>query len=173
MNPVLDSKRVRDLHRVLEDVAILLEQLGDTIEQKITAMRRADLLGLQAAAERERAAAARIKEREGLRRQLVEALAKSWKSSEGNCRKWTLSEIGGRLPESERIRLGQAAERLRPRLERVSRLNRTAGTVSSAIIGHLQWVFSAVRPKADRPFGYAGDGGTVAAGNLCVLDAVG
>ncbi len=173
MNKKLEPRRVRDLVRVLEELTGLHEQLAETMEQKIAAMKRADLIVLTQMTDQEKELAGRITERDGLRRQILDVLGTQMGLPSKAARALTAGELGAAASQPEREALGQARDGLRPVLDRVARLNRLAFAVSRAILSHLEWVFSAVKPRVSSPVGYAGDGGAVGLSGTQVLDAVG
>ena len=168
-----ESKRGRDLLKLLESLQNLFEQLLGLVQSKFEAMRRADVPAMQALSERERELAAHLHEREGFRRQLVGAMSEELALPPETARALAVSQIASRVSKPQQKGLLDAAERLRLTVSKVTQANRVAGAVSREILNHLKWVFASVRPKDAEPAVYAGDGALVARANNRIFETVG
>ncbi len=167
------SNRLGDLIRLLGTLQSLYEQLLTTVQSKIESMRRADLEKMQELEQQERELTERLKERDGLRRQLMGEVARELGLRSGADRALTVSGILSHVQESARAGLVEAAQGLRGAVAKVARANRVAGVISRELLNHLQWVFASVRPAANRASGYAGDGAVVADANDRIFEVVG
>ena len=169
----VDLKRLRDLVRLFDGLRLLHDELFCVIESKIEAMRRADVAAIQTAAESEQVIVTRLKEREGFRDQLMEAIGQDIGFSAKAARALTVSQLAARLPVPERSLVVNAALKLQVVMAKSAQANRLAATVARAIVQHMKWVFAAVRPSDAAPIGYTGRGRTVATADVSLFEAVG
>jgi len=167
------STRVRDLVRLLDQMRSLYEQMFDVIDEKLAAMRRSDVEAVAVASGKERVLADRLCEREGLRKQLMDAVGSQVGFPGKSGRRLTVSQLANRLGDHDKINLTDAAGRLRAAVAKVSQANRVAGVVAREVVNHLRWVFSAVRPSGERPVGYSKAGVVVSRQSGPLFDAVG
>ena len=158
MTKTIEAKRFRDFLRLLDALATMNEQLFTLVGSKIDAMKRADLHAMRECGEREREMVQRMQEREGLRRQLMDAIGEELGLSSRSARALSVSQLASRLTEPQRAALIDAADRVRKAVLKVTQVNRVAGVVSREILHHLKWIFASVRPRDEKPAGYAGDG---------------
>lgn len=165
--------RVSDLVRLLDQVRSLYEQLFSLIDAKLDAMRRCDIDAMRVCNDRENALAKRLEEREGLRRQLVDAIGEELGLPSRAARLLTITQIANRLPQAQRTRLMESVGRLRQSVAKVSQANRVSGAVTRGIVDHLRWVFAAVRGGEEAPAGYSRGGAVVSHASGPLFDAVG
>ena len=168
-----ESKRVRDLQRLLEQLCTLHEELFALIDSKVDSMRRADVQALTECSAREIALTQRLAERESVRGQLMDAIGVEFGMPGRAGRKLTVSQLAERLVEPQRGTLVAAADRLRGRVFKVMQANRMAGAVSLELLNHLRWVMNAVRPRPEKPAAYSVDGALVSSGPSALLELVG
>lgn len=173
MSKALAPTRFADLLKLFDVLGNLHDELVALIREKIEAMKTSDLRRMQALTTRECAVARRIHEREGCRRQLMDAIAEHLCLPPRAARALSVSQLAGRIPEPQRSTLLEAANRLQSSLVRTAAANRAAGTIARQITNHLRWVFAAVRPREDGSIGYSNDGVPVGRANTKLLDAVG
>ncbi|MEK7710653.1 MAG: flagellar export chaperone FlgN [Planctomycetota bacterium] len=173
MKDGVDLKRLRDLVRLFDGLRLLHDELFCVIESKIEAMRHADVAAIQAAAESEQVIVTRLKERDGFRNQLMEAIGQDLKLSAKAARALTVSQLAARLPEPERSLVVNAASKLQAVMAKSAQANRLAATVAREVVRHMKWVFAAVRPADAAPIGYTGRGLTVAIADASLFEAVG
>ena len=173
MNKAMAPNRLADLLKFFNVLVDLHDDLLALIREKVDAMKHSDIQRMQALTEREHALAKRIHEREGYRRQLMDAIGEQLNLPPRAARALSVSQLAGRIPEPQRSALLEAARRLRARVTRTAAANRAAGTIARQITSHLRWVFASVKPREDGPVGYSGDGVSVGCGGTKILDAVG
>jgi len=173
MIKTIEAKRLRDLLRLLDSLATMNEQLFVLIGSKIDAMKRADLHAMRECGERERDIVQQMQEREGLRRQLMDSIGEQLGFSSRSARAMSVSQLASRLADGQRSALTDAADRVRKAVFKVAQANRVAGVVSREILQHLKWIFASVRPRDEKPAGYAGDGVMVPSRNTPMFETVG
>ncbi len=173
MTTTPEPKRLKELIRLLGGLQNMYEQLLRVVGDKIDAMRRADIPALRTLSQQEQSLAGRLQAREGLRRQMMDAVGKEMGLPAATARAMPVSQIASRLPELPRERLLHVAKRLRDVAARTAQANRIAGAVSREILSHLTWVFSSVRAKDGKTVGYSGVGAAVGPRETRIFEAVG
>lgn len=171
--PTKSTTRVRDLVRLLDQMRSLYEQMFTVIDAKLSAMRRSDVAAMTHSGTQERVLSDRLGEREGLRKQLMDAVGEEIGPAGRSGRRLTVSQLANRLNEQDRVALLAAADRLRREVAKVSQANRVAGVVAREVVNHLQWVFAAVRPGAEEPSGYSKSGVVVSRMAGPMFDTIG
>jgi hypothetical protein len=157
----------------LEQLGELYGELFALVRLKIEGMRRADTDCLNECAAKESALLERLRERDSLRNQLMDAVAGELGLPPRAGRTMTMTQLAGRLCESQRSGLLQAVVTLRTALLNVTQANRVAGAVSRELINHLKWVLAAVKPRPTEPNVYCGAGAFVKSGESPLLELVG
>lgn len=173
MTTLPEPKRLKDLIKLLHVLRGLQEELLTVVQGRIDAMKRADIAGLSTLGGRELAIVKRIQEREGLRRQLMDAIGDELGLPSGTARTMTISQLAARVSPDAHDALRKAADDLRDVAMRTAQSNRIAGVVAREILLHMKWVFAAVRPKDAPPVGYAGDGALVGRSDSRIFETVG
>ncbi len=173
MRTTARSPRIKDLIRLLDALRIQQQQLLDCIESKLDAVRRADVPALQELRRKETALVSGLRERDGLRRQLMDRIGCELGWPVGAGRALHISKLASRVTGPERAPLLDAAKELRDVVFAVQRANRVAGAVSRELLNHLGSVFASVVPKDESPAGYSGDGAVVCRSDLRLFEAVG
>lgn len=173
MATTMNTNGLRELVRVLGIHKELHVELTGVVQEKMKAMRRADVPGLRRLGEQEHALIVKIEEREGLRRQLMDRLGEGAGLPKPSGRNMTISQLSARLPKSERGALLAAASELRAVAARLIKVNRLAGQAAEKLVGHLHWVFAAACSKRSDSAGYAGDGAVVPETASRLFEAVG
>ncbi len=173
MTAIAESKRVRDLQRLLEQLRALHEELFTLVDAKIAGMRRADVPALTECSAREIALIQRLTERESFRGQLMDAIGSEVGLPPRACRAMSVSQLAERLEGPQRDALQAAADQLRRVVMKVTQANRVCGAVSLELVHHLRWVMAAVRPRDEKPNGYAGNGTLVGSDRAAFLELVG
>lgn len=168
-----ERSRLADLFRLMDALASLHAELERAIVAKIEAMRRADVVCLQYAAKREQAVVERVREREGLRKQLMDAVGVELGLPAGQGRKLTISKLASKLTESSRVALWRHADTLRRSVASAAQANRVAAVATRDLLHHLQWVFAAIRPAGAPPMTYSRRGTMVPSGGTMLLETVG
>lgn len=167
------SPRIADLTRLLDTLRIQQQQLLDCIESKLDAVRRADVPAMQRLHRLEARLVKQLRECEGLRRQMMDAIGRALGWPVGAGRTLHVSKLASRAQGPDRAPLLDAAKALRDVVFRVQRANRVVGAVSRNLVDHLGAVFASVAPKADEPTGYSGSGAVVRHTGTLVFEAVG
>lgn len=173
MKKTTTNSRVSDLIRLLGGFEEIHGRLGVVLDEKIEAMRRADVEAMGELEHRERTIVDQLKERDGLRKQLMDAIGVDLGLPPKAGRTLNLTQLGLRLSESERARLSEAGAQLRETVMKVRQMERVAATVSREVANHLQWVLSAVRPRDERPGVYSNEGALVRGGGSAMVELVG
>ena len=158
------SKHVKDLVKLLHQLERLHDQLAVAVRSKLDAMRAADLTSLHAGGRKEQELVKRIHEREGLRRQIMDAIGDHLGMAPRTARLMTVSQLVERIPPEQGRPVGQAADALRNAVAAVARTNAIAGVVAKELVNHLRRVWAAVRPAGGDPVGYT-DAGIPALGS--------
>lgn len=173
MTVSVEPRRLTDLIRLFDGLRELHERLLDVIRSKIDAMKRADIAAMQEHVVEEQDLARRLQQREGLRRQLMDAIGKELGLKSLSARDLTVSQLESHLPESARRRLREQTNRLTEVVAKVARINRVAGALSREVLNHVKWVFASVKPKADKSAGYSGNGELLSEASSLVFETVG
>lgn len=155
-------RRASDLVRLLDQQREGYEQLFIILDGRIGAMRRGDWAAMQQQQDEHHALAERLADREGLRRQLMDAIGVELQLAPRAGRRLTVSQLAAKLPADLAAEVAQSADRLRLALFQVSQANRLAGHIARGILDHLRWVFEAVTPGRDAGGMYANDGAPAA-----------
>jgi len=173
MSQTNDPAKLRDLVTLLSTLESLYEELGAVVRRKIEAMKRNELQIMRDLNEREHALAGKIRERDGLRRQLMDAVGAQAGWPNGAARDIPLAQLSARLPEPHASALRSARARLAEAAARLANANRTAAEFARAIIEHLTWVFRAAGPAGAAPVTYSAGGSRTRRGETMIVDTVG
>lgn len=168
-----ESSRLKDLLRLLDVVRGLYETLEKVIVAKIDAIRRADVPAMQAALDDERTLTERLREREGLRRQLMDAIGNDLGLPHGAGRTLTVSRMAAKMAESPGAALRECADALRRATARTAQANRVAAVITRELVSHMQWVFASVRPAGGQPAVYTDCGKMMPMSGTVLLETVG
>jgi hypothetical protein len=166
------ARRASDLTRLLEQAAVLHERLVELTGRKVQAIRTADLDAMCACNDEQEAVVKRLRERDGLRKQLMDAMGAELGLSAKAGRALTISQLLLKLPEKARAEVDAARRRLQDVLAKLAQANRLSGAISRELVDHLRFVFSAVRPSAT-PSGQYSPGGTTSAPGPGVFETIG
>ncbi len=169
----IEPRQLKELVRLLQSLTVLHEGLLEVIREKLSAMKRADLQAMRDATVREQTLVATIQEREGLRRQLMDAIGDELVLSRRAARSISVSQLVKLIPVAPGRSLRAAADQLAQVMHKVAQSNRVAGATCREIVDHMKWVFAAVRPAAEAPVGYAGDGALVGPTSTKIFEAMG
>lgn len=167
------SKNATDLMTLLDGLCELQVRLIELVRTKMQAIRAADVVKLREICIAERALAKELQARDGLRRELINAIGAEMGLSQGKARTLTVSRIAARLPDSAGDQLMSVTNRLRGFVAQAAQANRAAGSVSHDLLNHLRWVFASVAPKSDESVGYSGTGTLSGPSANRLFDAVG
>lgn len=169
----VQSARLRDLVTLLEHMNRLYIELETALREQRAAMRSADIDRMQQWDGRARATAARLRERDGLRRQLMELIGGDFGLDRASARTLALSQLAAHLPEASAECVLEVRRQLANVVARVAQANRITQAATRNVLNHMSWVFSAIRPQGNRPDGYDPAGAVVDGGGSAILEAVG
>jgi hypothetical protein len=162
---------VRDLTQVLDEIRVLHDELATTLRSKLEAARRADIDALQSCTAREGFLASRIRNRDGLRRQLVDRLAQGIGVT--NAPGMPISALTRSLLPAQREGLLAASVALRRSIEAVGGLNRMSAHITAELIKHVRAATRAMTELQTGATGYLETGRPATAPAARVFDAVG
>jgi len=172
MTTKASPQELRELVRAFEALRGLHEQLYSALEEKIGAMRRADIATLHTAGEEEQVLLQQLRERGIRRASLMQSVARECGMTPRAARSASVSQIAELLPGAERGLLLDASGRLQATIAKTAQANRIAASIAREVMGHMKFVFSAVRPVRTAPVGYTRRGESFVAG-AAVMDVVG
>ena len=168
-----EPSRFKDLLSLLDGLCALNRDLERAIVEKIEAMRRADMPAMEAAVGREKSIVERLHEREGLRKQLMDAMGMELGLRRGEGRRLTVSKLAEKLPDSSRLALWQTATALRRAVAGSAQANRVAASAVRTLLHHMQSVFAAIRPVGSAPLNYTQRGQMAPRGGTVIMETVG
>ncbi len=171
MDQTKADKLALNLVRLLSDLSGMHAELIMHMRSKLDAVRRADSDTIQSITARELLLAGRIKEREGLRRQMVRLIEGNLELTvTGTTR---LTELAEHLAEPRRSQLLVAAAGLRERLEELQRLQATNRLVTEGMLKHLEAVLAVMTAAGQSSEVYSPTGRRELARAANVFEAVG
>ncbi|HNQ24459.1 MAG TPA: flagellar export chaperone FlgN [Phycisphaerae bacterium] len=168
-----ERQRLADLRQLLETLRGLHQQLLETIERKLAAMRRADFEALRVATMQEQQLVHSIQEREGLRRQLADLLGQQLGLPARGGRTLTVAQLAECLAGPARQGLLETADALRAVMNQVVQVNRSAEAVTRRMLEHFEAIFASLAGLHGPAGAYAGNGGAVGVGTQRILETVG
>ncbi len=170
------SRRLADMATLLGQIREQYDELFSVLDAKIAAMRKADWNALAAFNERGKAISRRIAERDGLRRQLLDAIGLDLGMAPRTGRTLNMTQLIERIPSKyQHVAPGlrAAAESLLPALTKAAQANRVAGYIARGVVDHLRWVFEAVMPRCEGGGEYRGDGAAAMRSGPLMMDTLG
>lgn len=172
--------RVNEQSKHVKAIVTLMKKIGDeherliaVIDKKIDAMRSADVASLTQIVNQEHAIAASIAEKEGLRAQLVERIARGYGVSARVARRMQVSQVATRFGGEHAQELLDTAEGVRERVMVVARRNHQARLIARGVVGHMQKVFAAMTGGDSGGDRYSHAGAPNCEHSIQILDAVG
>lgn len=127
----------RDLARLLHDLAAMYGELATMMSEKLEAIRAAETERISAITAQEATLASRVRERDGLRRQITQRMVEGLGLVEPPGARIRLSELADRLSEPRRSQLLSAAEGLKVVLQDLEKLRVVTTLVSQEMLKHL------------------------------------
>ncbi len=168
------EKRVEQVVRVLDELKHLHDELAVVVKGKIQAMRAADTDALRSAVAREGFLTQRIREQDGLRRQIMELVGELLGLSPDEAGRMTVSELAQRTVEPARSRLLAVAAAIREKAQEAARANEVAAMITAEMLKHFRHVFEVMAQVDAREVGlYSRTGRTEARAAMSVFEAVG
>lgn len=168
-----EDKRMSALLELLNQIADAHDRLLVVVEDKIAAMRGANVGRIEEVMRREQQIVQHIQEREGLRRQLTENIARGFGMSAEAVRRLTADAIADRFGAAQADSIRVAAARLRSITVRIAERNEMARKISEGICRHMKLIFAAITSSDGGLVRYGADGAPVASMKRQVFDAVG
>ncbi len=170
---IKQTRRIKDLVILLGELERLYRRLLQQIERKIYALRHAKLEDIPELGREEQALVARIDERDGLRIQLIKAIANDYGWQDRMANSLTITQIAQPLDDEDRRQLFEVSSRLRKSLFEVAQANRIAGAIAREMSHHMKWVFASVRPNEGEVSGYSQRGEKLPQRETRLVDAMG
>lgn len=167
------QSRCGELVVLLGDLKELHEQLLGVIQQKLAAMRRADTDGINSCVAREKFLSERIRQREGLRQQLVQLIARALDVPSESAQEMSVAQVAEHLPEPRRGQLLTLSTATREILETLNEANRVAALVTSEMLKHFREVYSAIARTGGSVGTYSAGGERMQGRSVQVFEAVG
>lgn len=167
------ERRTGELQTLLSELSDSYAHLERVLERQLEAMRRAEPAAMHALSDEAGRIASRIRERDGLRVQLMGVLGTGLGLEAEAARRMSLRELAERLGEPQRGALLVLAERLRVQALRVDRLNRIIALVSGEMLRHMRRVYEALSEGAEKPVTYSARGHSRPAAVSRVFEMVG
>lgn len=127
----------RDLARLLHDLAVMHGELARMMSEKLDAIRTADAQRITDITAQEMSLAAKVRERDGLRRQITRRIVEGLGLAEQPGVQTRLSELAERFSEPRRSQLLSAAEGLKAVLQKMEELRIVTTLVSQEMLKHL------------------------------------
>lgn len=167
------SSRATDLIKLLQQMQSLYRRLLELVRAKVEAMRRADVHAMRDLNEEEASVVHRLRERDGLRRQLMDVVGAEVGLAKREGRSMAVAALASRMVESDRAELLAAADALKKTAMQTAWANRSARVATRDVLHHLQWVAASIRPRVEPPAGYSREGVTVSRSDTLLFDALG
>ena len=167
------SRQVETLVNLLNEIADTHEELLVAIQKKIDAMRTANESKIKAAVERERLLVLKIEEREGLRRQLTENIARGYGIGQTTARRLSAAQLASRIGGVGAGAIDNVAGRLKTLTGQISQCNHKAQVISQNILRHMRYVFSAMTLAEGNTNGYSRMGSVLGGTENRIFDAIG
>ena len=165
--------RLRDLDRLLNELTGLHEELLDVLQRKLVAMRQNGVDTIHECVAREGELAARIADREGLRRRLMVMIGHDLGIDEEEARGLSIRRLASRVDEKQKLKLLVAGERLSALLKEIAKVNAVVGEFAGRMLEHYRAVFGQITQGIVQPPVYARDGERPLSVAAQVIDAVG
>lgn len=169
----IQPKRFSSFIELMKQFVRLHQGLLDAMNAKIEAMKQGDFEQMRRLDEKQSELVKAVREREGIRRQFLDAIGREQGEDGGQLRKLSLLQFASRLVEPQRLELLDAARDLKNVMGTVARKNNIAKTIVGGVLGNLKFVFDSVKAGTSQENNYSGEGTTVAPKIAGMLDAVG
>lgn len=164
---------INDVVRLMRELTERHQELLTVIEMKADAMKRADRATLADCQEKQKALLARIDERCGFRRQLMDKLGALINLPSRTARAMTVSQVCSRLPKGSGNELRKSADELKQVLLAVSKANNLARSIAEPLCEHLGVVLTSITAPDSEQADYAADGAKKTPSEAVIFEAVG
>ena len=165
------DRLARDLVQLLSGMMGIHRELAMHMREKLEAIKVADSDRMHSITAREMLLADRLREREGLRKQLTRRLMQELSIEVDPSMK--LTALAERFPEPRRSQLLVTASGLRESLGQVEQLRVTTALISQEMLKHLAEVMAVMKGGVGGVDVYSRSGQRERAGVACVFEAVG
>ncbi len=155
---ITPTTRIEDLLTLMQRMEALYKQLVGLIRDKLDRMKKADLSAIAEIDRRAEQVTRQIDEQNGLRRQLMERIGKSFGIDPATARSLTAGKLAERVAEPIRTKLQDRALSLRIAILETQRANKITQNVTQDVLRHLRVVFDAFT-TTDAPTGEYTDNG--------------
>lgn len=173
MAGAVNEQRVGQVVAVLAELRRLHDDLGVVVQRKLQAMRTADTDGLRSAVAREEFLTQKIREQDGLRKQILQLIGEQIGMPAAKARAMTVRELAGRVSEPARSRLLALGAALRETVQETAESNRVAAIVSQEMLKHFRRVFQMMAEANRTPGAYSRTGRAESKNGMSVFEAVG
>jgi hypothetical protein len=166
------EQRVGQLTQVLGEMKRLHDELAVVVRNKLAAMRAADADRLRSATSREEFLTGRLREQDGLRKQLLELIGATFGIDPKAARQMCVRDLADRVAEPMRSRLLGLAAALRERVTETAEVNRVAAVVTHEMLKHFRSVYETMARATASAGVYSRTGQTERCTEMNVFNAV-
>jgi hypothetical protein len=166
------EQRIEQLTTVLGELKRLHDELWLVVRNKLEAMRKADTDAIRSATAREEFLIRRMREQDGLRKQLLELIGKLVNIPAPQARRMAVSEVADYAKEPVKSQLLALAAALRDRVKETAEGNRVAAVVSHEMLKHFRQVYDVMAQVDQGPAVYSRTGQAERRTGTSVFDAV-
>jgi pyrroline-5-carboxylate reductase len=167
------DKLARDLVRLLADLSGLYGQMALHMRHKLDAMKQADTDRVASLTAHEMALVEKVRQREGLRRQLTRRIVEALQIVVPQDRPLRLVELAEHLSEPARSQVLSVAAGLRERLGEIQKLQDTTKRITERMLEHIASVVEAMTSSVSGGETYARSGVTQPSRAPHIFEAVG
>ncbi len=167
------DSRIGELVNLLGQLRDLYVDMQNILNAKLEAMKKADSDRLNDLVGRERGLVERIRERDGLRKQLVMLVCGEIGLGRKTAATITLTELAARIKEPRRGHLLSLSQSLREVVTKVGETNRVIATVSDVMLKHFSKVHEAKTMSPEDPGVYSAKGISSRGGGRIMFSTVG
>lgn len=167
------QSRIGELVNLLGQLRDHYMNMQDILNGKLDAMRRADSDKLNELVGIERGLVERIRERDGLRKQLVAMVCGEIGLGDDVAGTITLTELAARIKEPRRGHLLSLSQSLKEVVTKVGETNRVIATVSDVMLKHFGKIHEAMTMSPEDPGLYSAKGVSSRGGGRAMFCAVG
>ncbi len=169
----IEPKQFCSLVDLIGQIETLHQRLVGVLRSKIDAMKVGEFQRMRCLEEEEGTLVEQVRERDGLRRQLFEAIGRTAGDTECDYRNLPVKKLASKLAMPQRLELLDAAHSLKAAMVDLSRINQIVNAIARGVLDNLRIVFESVRAGAGEKDSYSGKGNPISRQVTGMLDAVG
>lgn len=169
----IDPKQFQSLIDLMRQIEMLYQRLSRVIRNKIDAMKVGAFERMRTLEEEEGVLVEQVRERDGLRRQLFEAIGRAADDKKCDYRNLPVRKLANKLATPQRLELLQVSHSLKTSMTKLARVNQIVAAVSRGVLDNLRIVFESVRNGTGERDSYSGKGNPISRRAMGMLDAVG